>query len=265
MYNRGMLTLIIASCASVFIFTKLNGVLSYKTLVVLSLVGIIFLYAFGIFGNIRSNKQRDVSNRYLNSDYIMMVGDASDNFRDSYIPKPFFWGYIYISSPLANLQETMNYDYENGINSNSILKFINSSIIPDFISKRIDAMAGLEYEAPKRITPELTVSTLYSPAYLELGWLGMVLLYLFFMTVVIIYRVLLDEGSSFFISGIAILNTITMFNFFNNMFVFTGLSFQLVYPIILGILYERGYFKKLKIRINRLIGNLSTQDDIQED
>lgn len=93
-YNRGMLVLIILSCMSIYIYEKFNGILTIKSILILGIVGIVGLYLFGISGNNRSNKDYYIENS-TDSSYIMMIGDATNEFRNSNIPKPFFLG-IYI-------------------------------------------------------------------------------------------------------------------------------------------------------------------------
>ncbi|MDU3338236.1 hypothetical protein [Paraclostridium bifermentans] len=250
-FNRGMLTMILLSCASVYILCKMNGFLDLKTVSILLVLGLIFIYMFGILGNLRSNKDYHIGNDITNSEYIMIVGDASDRFRDSIIPKPFYWGYIYITSPLANLEKTIQSN--KGIKqfeARNISQFLMNSILPDFVSNDFSVEPG----KADLISPALTVSTFYSQGYLSLGWLGMVFLFLYWLVVVILYRFIVPYNSSFFISGLAIINTITMVNFFDNMLVFAGLSFQLVYPILFMIFIEKEYGKKflnyLKIKLN---------------
>lgn len=251
-FNRGMLTMIILSCASVYILAKMNGFLDLKTLAILMIIGMIFLYIFGVLGNIRSNKDYYIGNDITNSDYIMMVGDASERFRESIIPKPFYWGYIYITSPLANLEKTIqNNNRVQTFTFDNITQFLVHSILPDFVSNDLN----IESQKADLITPSLTVSTFYSQGYLSLGWTGMILLFLYWLIVVVIYRLIVPYNSAFFISGLSIINTITMVNFFDNMLIFAGLSFQLVYPILLMFLVEKGYGNKileyLKCKINR--------------
>lgn len=241
-FNRGMLTMILLSCVSVYIFTKMNGMLNVKLLAILIVFGLIFLYIFGILGNIRSNKDYYIGNDVTNSEYIMLVGEANNNFRESIVPKPLFWGYIYATSPLANLENTIQHnDPIPKWDNKNILQYLAYSILPDFISNDLN----IEGEPNTLITPPLTASTLYSQAYLALGWLGMIILFLYWLGIVVLYKLIVPSNSAFFISGLAIVNTITIMNFFDNMIIFTGLSFQLVYPILLMFIVEKQWHKKI--------------------
>ena len=206
------------------------------------------MYLFGISGNIRSNRDYKIDDN-RDSSYIMLIGNASNEFRNSIIPKPFFWGYIYSTSSLANLEQTFLTNYNHKINIQSMIKFINSSILPDFIAKRIDSMLDIEYkESYEQVSPNLTVSAFYANSFVNLGWLGVILLFLYLVFFIFTYRILLDKDSCFFITGISMLNTIVIFNFFSNSFTFSGLSFQLIYPLIFSILMDKKYIYKLKNR-----------------
>lgn len=251
-YNRGMLMMITISCISVFVLEKWRGILNFKKIIILSILGIMFIYFFGIAGNIRSNSTYDVDAKPTDSRYIMMVGEASQKFRQSMIPKPMFWGYIYMTSPLANFQTNVNY-YENmKFNAESIGKFINKSILPDFVSKRIAGFLKYDYNEVKQVSPNLNVSSFLSDAFVNSGWIGVISIYVYFILLIWIYRFLLGENSSFLITGMSILNTITMLNFFSNMFTFSGLSFQLIYPIIFTIIYTDRYWKDLLKKLKNL-------------
>ncbi|WP_318507256.1 hypothetical protein [Bacillus sp. T3] len=169
---------------------------------------------------------------------FLQIGGATEEFKESPIPKEFFWPYIYISSPLANLQETINhYEYEEDISLSDTFVFSVTQVLPDFISKRIVAFYEIVIPNSLQITPELNVSTAFAQSYVILGWVGVSLLTLFMFIFALFYILLLKSlNSEYFIVGVAILNSIFVFNTFSNMFSFTGLSFQLVYPILFTLL-----------------------------
>lgn len=248
-YNRAMIVLILMSCVSVYIYERLDGKITLKSIFIVAILGIFAVYLFGISGNIRSNREYKIEDN-TDSTYIMMVGDASNEFRNSIVPKPFFWGYIYSTSSLANLEKTFSTNYNQNINLQSIIKYINRSIVPDFMSKRIDNMLGIEYKKFEQVSPHLNVCAFYGDAFVSLGWLGVILIFVYFVFFIFIYRILLDKDSCFFITGISILNTIVIFNFFDNSFNFSGLNFQLIYPVVFSIMLDKKYIYKLKNRFN---------------
>ena len=50
---------------------------------------------------------------------------------------------------------------------------------------------------------------------------------------------MLNKKSIFFTTGVATLNSIMLFNIFDNMFTFAGLVLQLVFPIFFGLLLKQ--------------------------
>ncbi|MCU9809876.1 hypothetical protein LEQ06_18020 [Paraclostridium sp. AKS46] len=87
--------MILISCLSVFAITKLKSFINLKYIIILIIPILIFLYGFGVAGNLRQNKDiKDINKIYTNSDYIMYVGEASENFKSSIVPKSFF-GHTY--------------------------------------------------------------------------------------------------------------------------------------------------------------------------
>ncbi|SCH20791.1 hypothetical protein [Romboutsia sp. 1001713B170207_170306_H8] len=251
-YNRGMLMMIVISCVSVFVLEMWKGLLSLKNIAFLSIFAIVFLYIFGIMGNVRSNYNHDTKGNVNDSTYIMAVGEASDSFRNSIVPKPMFWGYIYMTSPLANFEENVRYYNNVPLNLENTSKFLKTSILPDFIGKRIESISPQEYDEVKQVSPHLTVSSMFSSAFVNSGWGGVILIYVYFALLVLVYRYLLGNDSQFLITGMAIMNTITMLNFFSNMFTFSGLSFQLVYPLLFSLLFSKRCFDKVVVLLRKI-------------
>ena len=188
---------------------------------------LIFLYAFGLFGNIRSDSENAAID-IKNSEFILNVGEATEEFKDSSIPKPFFWGYLYVSTPIANLQNMT----EKIEPSNDPLLFITQSVLPDFISKRVESNFNLKVQEDQRVSPVFNVSTIFAPAYKTLGFVGMILIYYYLVLFIFIYAYMMKKMNTTKIIGISILFTIVIFNLFSNMLIFSGLSFQLIYPIL---------------------------------
>lgn len=236
-YNRGMFLLNISSSIFVYLFSIRK--LYFKFIVGLILLILPLLYLFGIAGNIRVMHQAGRNENITSSDIILNIGDAKSSFRESIIPKEYFWAYIYISSPLANLQKTITDSDSVDFTFCRLLSFVNFEILPDFISKRISGFLEGKKMKINQITQALTVGTMYAGSYVYLNWLGLVLMFAYTIFAAFIYIILLKRDSAFFITGIAILNTVVLFNIFSNMFSFTGMSFQLVYPLIFSFLRKR--------------------------
>lgn len=228
---RGMLVNIVIGCLFLFLYKIGNNVNFYiKHTWKLILLGIIGLYLFGVSGNVRNNTINQFENKF-ESLYIMEVGAASESFRNSIIPKEFFWGYLYISSPLANFQKVVE-THEPEINMDNIKRYFANEVVMDFISKRVFKSEFNEEKNFELITDSLNVGTGFRGAYYYLGWLGVSIQFIILMGVSYIYMKILSPNNPLRIVGVAMLaNLIALFTF-SNMITYSGMSFQLAYPII---------------------------------
>ncbi|MGL5278851.1 MAG: oligosaccharide repeat unit polymerase [Cetobacterium sp.] len=209
------------------LFTSLIIYLSSIKLTIkkISILGIIFfiaIYIFGITGNKRHYyKWNDTS--YLNN--------IAKNTRSNKYIDPLFWGYIYISSPIANLQKNLNETEAEY----SLKKLLLENMLPDFIQKRF-----FEKEIKiKLISPNLNVSTGFLSQYVAGGILGMYIMFFIYSLFNIICTFALSQKSIYYIPMVSILSSIVTFSFFVNMYVFSGLSFQLVYPFLFNLCFEK--------------------------
>ena len=234
--NRGMLVIILVCCVFVYLIKNQNKITVPKILGLTAIV-ILGLYLFGVTGNIRVNNSYQTGTSLLDNNLFLSIGGATDEFKDSPIPNEFFWAYIYIASPLANLQETINnYVHEEDIHLYDSFVFTTTQLIPDFIGKRIVSLYNIVIPGSYQITPKLNVSTSLVQPYVLLGWAGIALFTIFAFLFAFFYILLLKKlDSEYLVVGVVLMNAIFVFNTFSNMFSFTGLSFQLVYPVLLTL------------------------------
>ena len=225
-FNRGMLLINLTSMLFVYLLS-INRV-RIRTLLAIIVVAFFVLYFFGVLGNYRITKTP--SNKYF-----LEISKAKDKFVNSGIPKEYMWGYIYISSPLANLQNNIN---NNPAVNFRIKDFIFMELMPDFISKRIAPLIGAERSEPKNISAYFIVSTIFCYSFNSLGWAGIYLMFLIFSFLLAFYILLLQKKNPYYITGISILMTFMVYNTFDNMIYFSGISFQLVYPLLWPVLQK---------------------------
>lgn len=213
-------------------FIQLSYLKKLKTKHVLGLVLTIYLlgFGFGIMGQYRSASG--------NEKYVYQIFGANKNFYNSNISSAYLWIYIYIASPLANLQKTIN---ENPMIENDFRGLLINEMLNEVVSKRVDDTKG-SVTHNYRIAPYLTVGSIYFAPYNRMGWFGMISIFLFLFVYIIVYRLLLIRFSRFNLIGIAILNSLILLCLFDNMFK-EAFAITLMYPIFFDILS--------KIRINR--------------
>ncbi|ABK14751.1 putative transmembrane protein [Methanothrix thermoacetophila PT] len=223
--NRGALLIILTSIIFIFLMNIRGLKLEHFIYIVLFLI--LVAYGFGLLGDLRHG----------NENYFISISHPSKEFFDSHIPKEFLWAYMYVVSPLGNLQTTIN-DVEI---SYSEIEFILRCLVPDFISKHFD----FNKTPLIQIAPELNVATMYGAAYASMGWLGMIFIFIYMILIVLLYLIFLPRNTPYTISGIALLTTLIAYTFFTNMLVFTGMIAQLAYPILFGYLFRVGRDKNV--------------------
>lgn len=134
--------------------------------------GIIIIYGFGELGTHRMAMILDISMPEAEQ-YILDSSKASATYRQSNFGVSAYWFWLYMTSPLSNLIETIN---QSTLLSDMDLKylpnFLVSELLPQTFSKRI--ISGLEmYVAePYLIVPNLNVATGFSASYRYLGLVG---------------------------------------------------------------------------------------------
>lgn len=221
--------MVLGSCLFVYLLSLKTVSPKVVTFLTILILGILFV--FGIFGNLRITSGTTTS-----SEYMLKISEATPEFTESVIPKPYIWTYMYVSSPMANLQNTviLSNPYQRSAKS-----FFIHELFPDFIAKRIGARLGIERSDVPRIANWLTVSTFYARPYAFMGWAGMWIMFSLMCLVNVFYLFFIPTKSRYYVTGLAILNSIVLFNTFDNMYSVTGLVFQLFYPLFFSIVFRR--------------------------
>lgn len=225
--NRGGLLITLLSWA--FCYVAKTKRIDFKKAATIAVLTIASIYGFGIVGNLRTDADQE-------SDIILTIGQASQKFKDAGIPNSFFWGYVYLSSPLANLQNTIN---DSNLHSRDpVAEFIIGELLPDFVSKRLWDVFEINKSSVTRVTEELTASTIYTRSYASLGWPGPAFMYLALSTLIGLY-VFAIKNNPFKLPALALLNTLVFFCIFDNMIAFTGMIGQLFWPLVMPLFLSK--------------------------
>jgi hypothetical protein len=176
---------------------------------------------------------------------FLQTGQATEAFKNSVVPKEFFWSYMYMSSPMANLQNNIDHNQGSKISIASVGYLINDELLPDFLSKRINRILNREPVKEKLIPEPFNVSTIYSRAFSYCGWVGVFIILIYILLFPLVYFILLKNDSRYFPTAVAIITTVYLFMFFDNTFRFSGLILQLFYPIAFNFLEKRKFARSL--------------------
>lgn len=233
-YSRAMLFFNLF--ASLILYLNLRSEFKFRHIAVAGVTLLVLLYLFGVLGSLRVSR---IAGTQYSNEHFLVSGSATEAFTKSSIPKEYFWTYIYLSSPLANLQQNIRLTTPRELSVQNIGELVNEEIFPDFISKRIIRVLDLHPPVDSRIPGPFNVSTIYSQSYTYAGWTGMAIIAVFLLIFPIVFTKILPAGSPFFLCGWSILCTMYFFSVYDNTFSFTGLSFQLAYPMVLHWLSKK--------------------------
>lgn len=145
-------------------FKKFLGIISGILLV---------MYLFGVAGNYRTindlNTQDPKFDKTYNSNIILAIGGASDSFKSNIVPGEFFWIYLYITSPLSNLQYNITKN-KPSFTLNGVMYIIIDEILLDAVSKKVDDLLGRKRRGADLLVDQLTVPTALTGSYNYAGW-----------------------------------------------------------------------------------------------
>ncbi len=213
--NRG--AFLMTSTGIVFIYLMSKEKISVWKIAFIGLLLLLLMYLFGVLGSLRENDEN----------FMMEHAKPTVSFIESNIPKEFMWAYIYASSPIATLQLNVS-----ELSDYRVDEYLIGSVAPDFLSNRIVG-EGEKIEI-KQLASWLTVGTTYSKAYASMGWYGLLSTYILMSISIFLYPFIVARNNKYYASGYSVLLVIVVYSIFSNMWVFAGLSLQLVYPYILN-------------------------------
>lgn len=213
----------------VFLFVLFKKVNIKRILKVVFFI-LCLMYVFGVAGDLRSKAQTGDSDFSITN--IMNATQASSSFESNSFLSPFYWAYLYISSPVANFQKTVNV-YATHNETNGISKFTIYEILPDIVGKRIAALAGYDedYSPLARVIDFLTVGTIFADSFVFVGWFGPIILMLLFLITPIVFLSACPKNYIFFVQ-FSICTNLLILCTFSNMLVYSTLSLQLFYPLL---------------------------------
>lgn len=197
-------------------------------------------YFFGVLGNLRIDREK-------NENMILKIGLATETFKESIIPSEFFWGYLYMTSPLSNLQNTV----ERKVVPTSIdLKsWLILELLPETVSNNIKKYFSLEEKSPDLVFEALNVSTFYASSYAYLGWFGLFAMFTFMIFYVLISLLLIPRSSPLFVLGFIYMSIIIILNVFDNMFTYIGIVPQVFIIVILSYnRFRQALFSFIKLK-----------------
>ena len=247
-YSRAQLMLMLLGALYIILITNKNVT---KTLIRLSIAATLILYLFGLAGDFRQSGGGE--------NYFVKLAGANDNFYRTKIPSAFFWGYIYISSPLANVQSMIDTRKYVNPHKEGVGNLIYNNMTPGIIKTRLgmdDAYKSLTEDTSHLIIEELNVGGIYYGAYGSYKWLGMAIIFFYYITIVGITMKLIPRNSIMRIPTIVVLILITFMQIFSNPFANDGFMPQLIIAIFAARFSKSKVFYYKDGKNSNLISNL---------
>jgi len=190
----------------------------------------LFSYCFGLYGIFRSN---------LNQTFVMNELGESDSFKDSGISHEHYMTYLYISSPLANLQKNI-VESKGFMNNHNLKEFIFYSLIPESFTLRLEKSLNLAPPDYTLISPNLIAGSFLMASFYTMGWFGMISMLFFLFLFIILCLEIIKKWDTFSVTTFSLLSTtvslLIFSNFLNRLEVILMLF---IYPVLFHIIFER--------------------------
>ncbi len=230
-FRRYTIVWILISCVLLYFHYKVKIEALY---IILGLAFLLTIgsFSFGLFGNKRS---------IIDEAFIFNSLGANARFQNLKLSHNHYMTYIYVSSPLANLQE--NIDAGKGfLNKKDLKSFIFYSLLPGNLTVRLDRFLDLPPPECNLISPNLIVGSYFMVSYYTLGWLGMILMLVFLLLYLFIVISITSKSSPYYLTTIVLLSTTTSLLIFDNMLIRLDVILMLfVYPFLFNYLHKRFY------------------------
>lgn len=223
-FSRAQILFMILSALYIILVSNDN---LKKTIIKIALTSIAILYLFGVVGDFRNSGGGE--------NYFVRLAGANDNFYKSNIPTPFFWGYIYFSSPLANVQNMIDTRGRVVPQKEGLGNLFYNNLTPGIIKRRLgmdDVYKAVTTDTSHLIVEELNVGGIYYGAYGSFKWLGVIIVFLYYIFVISFSIYLIPNNSVLKLPVIVILVLITFMSIFSNPFGGDGFIPQLIIAMI---------------------------------
>lgn len=227
--QRSSIMYIVIASAITFVISQKK--IAVRKVVRLGVFAIIVLYLFGFLGNLRSANG--------DSTFIPRNSGVKEEFLESWIPNEFYWSYLYIASPVANLQNNINIERSVIPNYSEFAVF---EMVPDFLAKKIVQTYSLTRREFNQINPFLNVGTIYARSFSYLSWTGMFIMFFYLMILMNLYYIVIRQSYMYGTTGLAMMFSMIALGNFDNSITWSAYSFPLFYPFLFSII--RGFRTK---------------------
>lgn len=151
--------IIVGSLQCLFLYLFIKGPPRLGRMIILAALGLLFIVAFGLIGDLRSG-----------ADAFYELAQPSSHY-PTFLPSGFLWVYIYITTPLNNLvHQIMSSPPEYNWGLTNSMALLLPSVIRNIFYDAADFFKG------DLVTEAFNVSTAFMDMYRDMGYPGMITL-----------------------------------------------------------------------------------------
>lgn len=227
--SRGPLVICILTCSIVYISYRRIRFTPSRALIAIFLIAVA-LWLFGILGNIRQGYD------WNDCSYIYLLGCYEGRWPD-FIPKEFCWAYSYLTSPLGNLNYSLN----------AAVQVDPVNFCYDFLPMMLAKHLPLyEVAKPPLQVSYFNVSSVWSNYYMHLDLMGLFLGYVLQVCMLEVW-VKLARGSEYEGLMMAYCSQCVILSFFVNSFAYPTMGYPAILLACICI-WKRSNKKKSYVR-----------------
>ena len=221
LFRRSTIIWIFTSSAFLYVLfkKKINLLLLVAAIILIPF----FSYCFGMYGNERSN---------LSKTFVLDDLGASERFKNTGLSYNHYMTYLYLSSPLANLQKNID-ERTVDLNKDDFKSFLFYCLIPESITLRLEKPLHMTKPECNLISTNLIVGSIYMVAYFVLGWKGMIIMFIYLILFIMLCLFVIKKCRSFSMEVYSILSAFVCLliftNFMNRLDI---LMILFIYPVI---------------------------------
>lgn len=218
------------SMSMIFIYIINHKRISYAVLISLFLLIPVISYCFGLYGNKRSN---------LSKEYVLNDLGASDSFINTGLDDNHYMTYLYVTSPLANLNANL-LQGEGLFNKKEYEKFIFYCLVPYSITLRVENVMNISPPQTYLIHPHLIVGTFLMEGFYTMGWFGMSAMIIYLFLYISVCNLIIKRFCILRSTAVSLLcTTVSLLIFSNFLNRLDVILLLFVYPVLFHLLYDR--------------------------
>jgi hypothetical protein len=233
MARRSALVYILISFLLIYIQNIKKVKVSSLFIIALLLIG--FSFSFGYLGNAKAGLEDDYATTYMG---------ANETFEEAGVSNEHYITYLYVCSPLANFQLTLQRkDYNH-----SFWDLVVAEYVPDYLANKIVNYFEIKMKGRslEKVIDVLNVGTYFSGGYMYYGWLGVIFHSIFIVFYALIIYFFYPKQNPYHTTINAFLCSLFLMALFANVFRIFINWMVFIFPLLL-IFYDR--IKKPKIKL----------------